>query len=77
MNIVERERSPDFLSNSTVKQFVRTAVNIAPKLYHIDERKVVKVVESGSTADVKSNSLLSFISETAASFSSQSYDYSL
>lgn len=77
MNIVERERSPDFLSNSTVKQFVRTAVNIAPKLYHIDEQKVVKVVESGSTADMKSNSLLSFISETAASFSSQSYDYSL
>ena len=59
-----------------IKAYLSTAVRFAPVLKHVDTVALEKAAETGVNVDASASDLLSFLAETAASFTFRSYEYS-
>ena len=59
-----------------IKAYLSTAVRFAPVLKNVDTVALEKAAETGVNVDASASDLLSFLAETAASFTFRSYEYS-
>lgn len=77
MYVINRRGEEELFDSTKLSAFIKRAVSFHPKLGTIDTTKLLTQVKSGLASNMNTSDLISFISETAASLATESYEYGI